>query len=279
MELEMFNQKAKFYPIVIIILSLMLAYSCKIMDGGFNMYPVSEDISLGNDIQQKIESDTANYPMYKEPVIQEYLQSMVNEILKSPLIKHKKDFSYKVYVIDKDVINAFCTPGGYIYVYTGLMKFLDNEATLAAVLAHEIAHAELRHATQRMTSSYGVDILNQAIKNQTDNEYADVASNLFSGMSLLQNSRDNEYEADEFSFKYLQSTQWFPGAALHFFQKVIALVEAGNGNSLDRLMSTHPLSMDRIEKLTELMKAAKLPPPNEKNLFYRKYAKIKKEYL
>ena len=54
------------------------------------------------------------------------------------------------------MLNAFCTPGGYIYVYTGLIKYLDNEAQLAGVLGHEIAHADLRHVTDQLTEQYGV---------------------------------------------------------------------------------------------------------------------------
>ena len=60
---------------------------------------------------------------------------------------------------DDSTLNAFCTPGGYIYIYTGILKFLDSEDEFAGVLGHEIAHADLRHSTRQMTKQYGVQIL------------------------------------------------------------------------------------------------------------------------
>jgi len=77
--------------------------------------------------------------------------------------KHKDDFAWQVKIIDDpETLNAFATPGGYIYVYTGLIKFLDTEDQLAGVMGHEIAHADLRHSTRQMTSSYGVSYRTQS---------------------------------------------------------------------------------------------------------------------
>ena len=62
------------------------------------------------------------------------------------------DFDWELKIIhDDETLNAFCAPGGYIYVYTGLIKFLAHEDNLAGVIGHEIAHADLRHSTQQLT--------------------------------------------------------------------------------------------------------------------------------
>ena len=72
-------------------------------------------------------------------------------------------------LIDDDkTLNAFCTPGGFIYVYTGLIKFLDSEDQLAGVMGHEIAHAALRHSTRQMTKVYGVQTLLQVATGRAD---------------------------------------------------------------------------------------------------------------
>ena len=92
-------------------------------------------------------------------------------------------------------------------VYTGLLKFIDNEATLAGVLGHEIAHAERRHATQRITKAYGVQILLSIVLGEKPAQIAEITANLFAGLALLTNSRADETEADEYSFGYLKSTQ------------------------------------------------------------------------
>ena len=266
------------YSIIVSLISLavILFISC----GGINIYPASEDISIGKNLHKEIKNDPKHYPPLQNDKVQKYVQDIVNEIIKSPLIKYRGKFKYSVTIIDDDdVVNAFCTPGGYIYVYTGLMKFVDNEATLAAILAHEVAHAELRHTTQRMTKQYGIEFLADLAQKQTGSKYTDMAENLFSGVGLLYNSRENEYEADEYSFKYLQSTKWYPGAMNYFFDKAIAFIVKGEENKLDELMSTHPLSRDRIEKVTQLIKKADIPPPTEKNLRYRDYADFKHNYL
>jgi predicted Zn-dependent protease len=149
---------------------------------------------------------------------------------------------------------------------------LDNEATLAAILAHEISHAERRHATKRMTKEYGVTIMLNIILGQNPSQLAEIGSNLFTGLSFLYNSREDEYEADEYSFKYLQSTQWYPGAGKYFFQKIKS---DQNQTGLDELFSTHPLDDKRIAALDQFIKDAGLGLPNENNLFAARYLTFK----
>jgi predicted Zn-dependent protease len=242
----------------------------------FNMYTPQDDAVLGQLLDVEIRNNPVEYPIYNNGEVRNYLQHMVDEIIKSPHIQYRNVFAYKVEVIDKpDVVNAFCTPGGYIYVYTGLLKFLDDEAALAGVLAHEIGHAECRHATTRMTTAFGMQALTEAYLENNDNEASRMATNLFSGMALLNNSREDEYEADEKSFKYLMSTKWYPGAIKIFFTKIIGSTGT-QGSSFEQLLSTHPLPKERLTKITEYLKKNDIDPPSEENLFYANFQKIKK---
>ena len=87
-----------------------------------------------------------------------YIQSMFQGILQSDEILRADQFDWELTIIDKDVMNAFACPGGKLYFYTGIMKYLDDAAGFAGVLAHEMAHSDRRHATQQMTriTSYNV---------------------------------------------------------------------------------------------------------------------------
>jgi predicted Zn-dependent protease len=162
---------------------------------------------------------------------------------------------------------------------------LDNEATLAGVMGHEIAHAERRHGTERMTKAYGLQIITQMILGQNPSQLASIGANLFGGLALLKNSRSDEEEADDYSFQYLQSTQWYPGSIKFFFQKITAAsgkspggaqAAANIATSVERLLSTHPLPQDRIDATNKRITDAKLPAPSEANLRTQPYQQIKR---
>ncbi len=243
-----------------------------------NIFSDSDDVKLGQQLDQQIHADAKNYPiMQGHPEIKEYVMRVGNQILSSPEIKKKGVYPYKYEIIHDDkTVNAFCTPGGYIYVYTGLLKFIDNEATLAGILGHEIAHAERRHATNRMTKQYGMQFLIGLALGQNPGQIAEIGANLFSGLTLLANSRSDETEADEFSLKYLSTSTYYPGGVTYFFQKIQKEKGASSG-ALERLLSTHPLPQDRMDHVAELLKGMGNPQPTEPKLLSKEYQEFKKK--
>ena len=113
------------------------------------------------DIDQEIRSNPTEYPIYNcDPTVKLYIQQRIfNHILASAKVENKNVFPYQIEIIDDpNVLNAFCVPGGFIYLYTGLLLYLDSEAALAGVVGHEIVHAERRHTTQSLTAYYGTSI-------------------------------------------------------------------------------------------------------------------------
>lgn len=240
----------------------------------FNLFAPADDYQLGMQLDSEIKANPTEYPMLNNAQANAYLQSIVNQITSSPQIKYKGTFAYKVQIIDKNIINAFATPGGFIYVYKGLLKFADNEATVASVLAHEIAHAERRHATRRMTKQYGLSILASLVLGNNPSALEQIAANLLTGLGLLKNSRDDEYEADEYSFKYLQNTKWYPGAIKYFLEKIQAQ-QKDKPSDFEEILSTHPLDSKRIAQIDDLIKKANLPTPSESNLFSKSYQQFK----
>ena len=222
-------------------------YSC-----GANLFSESDDVKIGEDLDKEIRNSPKEFPLLtNRPEITDYVTNIGKYILNSsPKIQYKNVFPYKFQVINDTIVNAFCTPGGFIYVYTGLMKFVDNEATLAGVIAHEIAHAERRHMTQRLTSYYGVSMLLSLVLGNNPNAAVEIAANLFVGLGFLANSRSDEEEADNYSIKYLMTSKYYPGGIQYFFDKILTDQKKKGtvGGDLDRLLATHPLPQDRVRK-------------------------------
>jgi beta-barrel assembly-enhancing protease len=266
------------YTRTLTILVLAFAGFCCATLRSINLFPESKDIELGLQIDQEIRKNPGEYPLLTDrPEVKTYVEQVGRKILASPELRYRDSFAYKFEIVRNDsIINAFCTPGGYIYVYTGLMKFVDNEATLAGVIGHEIAHAERRHATKRMTAAMGADVLVAVVLGEKPSQMAILGANLFTGLGLLANSRADESEADVFSFKYLQSTEYYPGAIEFFFEKVQGS-SGKRGSAFERLLSTHPLPQDRVENVRKLVVQAGAPKPTEKQLFAQRYQQMKKK--
>lgn len=260
---------------VLTLCTFSVFYSC-----GANIFSVSDDVSIGKDLDVQIRADRQNYPIMEgHDDVRSYVSGIGRNILNSSsLIQYKTVFPYKFDVIkDDSTVNAFCIPGGYIYIYTGLIKFLDNEAALAGVMAHEIAHAERRHMTQRLTSYYGVSTVLSLVLGSNPNQFAEIAANLFVGLGFLANSRSDETEADDYSMKYLRTSQYYPGSIIFFFNK-IREEERRKGTTpggLERLLATHPLAQDRIDNVMENLRTMSPRPDSTKGLFPERYQEIK----
>lgn len=239
-----------------------------------NLFTPAEDLKLGQQVDTEITNNTKEYPILNSPTHVQYLQNIMDQIIQSPEIKYRGTFAYTIKIINTNTLNAFATPGGYIYVYKGLLKFVDNEATLAGILAHEIAHAERRHSTKRMTKAYGLSLLTSILLGNDPSALEQLAANLLSGLALLKNSRDDEYEADEYSFNYLLSTQWYPGAIKYFFAK-IQENQKSKPSDFEELLSTHPLDEKRVEQINKLLKDKNIPTATENNLFTSRYTQFK----
>lgn len=213
---------------------------------GFNLFSVSDDKQLGGQVSQEIADDPGQYPLLSErayPDAYAYLQDIRDEILESGEVEHADDFDWEVRLIQDDsVLNAFAVPGGYLYFYTGLIKYLDTEDALAGVMGHEMAHAARRHSTESLTEQYGLSLLLEAALG----DRLDIVQNIAAGLATLAFSRDNESEADEFSVIYLAHTRYQCNGAALFFEKLLA---EGQGGGPPEFLSTHPNPDNRVEAI------------------------------
>ncbi|HVD97682.1 MAG TPA: M48 family metalloprotease [Cytophagaceae bacterium] len=222
--------------------------SCKNKDGGVNIFSIDDDKKLGLQVSQQIAADPATYPILSEadyPQSYTYLRAIRDRILNSGKLNHKDDFVWDVKIIRSDTtLNAFCTPGGYIYVYSGIIKYLDTEDELAGVMGHEMAHADRRHSTDAMTEQYGIQTLVAIVLGKNQNALASLATNLLE----LKYSRKNEAEADEYSVIYLSATPYQCNGAAGFFEKLTA---SGSSGNTPEFLSTHPNPDNRIQAIND----------------------------
>jgi predicted Zn-dependent protease len=208
----------------------------------------SDDVAMGQATAAQIEANSTEYPLLdsaKYNVAYGHIYRITNNILNSGQVYYKDQFVWKVRIIKRDdVLNAFCTPGGYIYVYTGLIKYLDNETQLAGVMGHEIAHADGRHSANQMVKQYGISALLSIISGGSQSQLTTLAANLL----LLKYGRADETEADKFSVRYLKDTEYDGRGAKYFFEKLIA---AGQTSGTPAFLSTHPDPGDRVTNITQ----------------------------
>ncbi len=242
--------------------------------GVLPIFQPSYDMQLGKELSLQISQDTKTYPLLNNSAANQYLQTIIDEILKSPEINYSSEFAYKVQIINSNVLNAFTAPGGYIYVHRGLLKYLESEAELAAILAHEVAHADRRHAVQTIQKQYGVNFLINLFMPENTGDLTTFATEILTNLAFMKNSRENEFDADEYSFKYLCSTKWYPAAGKDFFARMLKDKKT-KPTIFEEVLSTHPTDQDRIDKLNKLIKTTKIAKPSESNLFKKKYIKFK----
>jgi len=248
MDFGIFNLSGKMKKILFVfgLLSLLVWGSCK-DDGVVNqlLFPVGNDINLGQQLDSTILANPADYPILDEfqyPTAYFQIRRIRDLVLNTSAIEHRNDFAWEVKIIQDDAtLNAFAAPGGFIYVYTGLIKFLDTEDQLAGVMGHEIAHADQRHSINQLKKQFGVQLLLDLALGQNQGVLTQVAA----GLLALSFSRDDEAEADEFSVIYLCETDYNASGAAGFFEKI----EAAGGSSGPEFLSTHPDPGNRVQDI------------------------------
>lgn len=229
--------------ILAVFVSVTLFTSCKKSD--LNLFSIEDDKTFGMQMEAEIASRPGEYPLLDRtayPAPYAYLENMKTQILNSGNLDYGSEFAWKLYIVkDDSVQNAFCTPGGYIYIYTGLIKYLDNASSLAGVLGHEMAHADQRHSTTQMSKQFGIATLLEIVLGQNQNALSDIAAQL----SVLAFSRADETDADKHSVKYLCPTAYRADGSADFFQKIIN----SGGSSVPAFLSTHPNPDNRVENI------------------------------
>lgn len=220
-----------------------------------NWYSLERQIQMGREYAQQVESSSK---LVADPVVTEY----VNRIGQNLVRNSDAQVPFTIKVIDSDEVNAFALPGGFFYVDSGLILAADNEAELAGVMAHEIAHVAACHAARENTRGQLMNLasiplifvgggIGYAVQN---------VAGLALPLSFLRFSRGFESEADFLGLEYMYKAGYDPQAFTAFFEKVEALNKQKPG-TLAKAFSTHPQTPDRIVK-TQKEIATVLPARN-----------------
>jgi predicted Zn-dependent protease len=187
-------------------------------------------------------------------------------MLQNNISKELKGFKWEYNVIDENIVNAWCMPGGKVVVYTGLLPITQNETALAVVMGHEIAHAIARHGNERMSQGLLVGlgglVLEEALKEKKQETQALFLGLYMIGSNLayaLPNSRMQESEADKLGLIFMSMAGYDPSEAIPFWQR---MSQVNKGAKTPEFLSTHPSDETRIKKLTALI-------PEIKGTYYK----------
>jgi beta-barrel assembly-enhancing protease len=220
---------------------------------GINFYSIEKEIALGKQMAQEVERQAK---IVDDPVVAEYVNRIGQNLVRNSDAK----VPFTIKVIDSEEINAFALPGGFFFVNTGILLNADNEAEMAGVMAHEIAHVAARHGTRQATRG---DLVN----------YGSIPLIFLGGwtgyairqgmglaipMGFLSFSRGFESEADMLGLEYMYKAGYDPESFVDFFEKIQSL-EKRKPNSMSKVFSSHPPTDDRIKaaqkNIQELLKA------------------------
>lgn len=219
-------------------------------------YSDRQQIAMGRAYAKEIDKSTH---FITDPVVVNYINRIGQNLVKNS--DAKVPFTFKV--IDSNQINAFSLPGGFVYINSGLIMAADDEAELAAVMAHEIAHVAAHHAAREMTRMHYAQL--GSIPLIMLGGWAGYgiyeASNVAIPITFLKFSRKFEAQADYLGIQYLYKTGYDPTAMISFFEKIEALRKQKPG-IISKIFATHPMTPTRV-RAAEKEIATILPPRHQ----------------
>jgi len=228
------------------------------VDGKINFYSLESEVALGKQFAQEIERSAR---IVDDPVVSEYVNRVGQNLVRNSDAK----VPFTIKVVDSDELNAFALPGGFFYVNSGLILAATEEAEMAGVMAHEIAHVTARHGTRNATKGQIAQLAMLPLLIFGPGGWAGYG--LYQGLNFLiplqflKFTRDAEREADFLGLQYMYKTGYDPNAYIAFFEKVQAQEKKRPG-SIPKIFSSHPPSGERIQN-TQNEIASVLPARDE----------------
>jgi len=204
-----------------------------------------EEQAIGNASAAKL---IAVFGLYEEPRAVKYVQLVGESVAQ---YAPRRDVDYRFAILDTDIVNAFATPDGYVFVTRGLLANLEDEAELAGVLGHEIAHVTKKHHLKVLKQSSLIGALGQAASSKAKGSDQVVQNLIGNGAEIMARGLDKnaEHEADRVGMVYAARAGYDPWGLPSVLQDMAALPAGDNRTSL--LYKTHPHPADRLAALGE----------------------------
>jgi beta-barrel assembly-enhancing protease len=220
-----------------------------------NWYSTESEIKMGKGYASEIEKSTK---FINDPVITEYVNRIGQNLVKNSDAK----VPFTIKVIDSDEVNAMALPGGFFYVNSGLILAADEEAELAGVMAHEIAHVCAHHAAREQTRANYAQLgtIPLIFMGGWTGYGLYEAASIGIPITFLHFSREFEGQADYLGVQYMYRAGYDPQAFVTFFEKIQNLEKRKPG-AVSKAFSTHPQTPDRIEHSQS--EIAKILPPRD----------------
>ncbi len=224
--------------------AVLLCLSCATTGPGGKksviLIPTRQEAAIGASMARQI---ARTERVLADTVWQNYLAGVGRDIV---TVCDRRDIEYHFTVIESEQVNAFAIPGGYVFFYTGLLRQLESEAELAAVLAHEISHVVARHGVKRLQAAMGVSLAWELVFGDDISQAVEAAAQLGLLLVFSGYSRAHEREADRFAVHYMIKAGYDPYGAVSMLEKLAALGDAGYPNVFDKLAASHPETKERI---------------------------------
>jgi predicted Zn-dependent protease len=211
-----------------------------------------QENQIGLQVKQELEQKQQIRYM-NDPQIVSYVRTVAGRVIEVGK-RDRGDVQWQVNVIDDPkTVNAFATPGGFLYVYSGLLAAAEDEAQLAGVMAHETGHVVARHSARGMVTAYGLEAVVALATGQNPNLLAQIASSIAANGLMLAHTRADETEADELGVRYASAAGYDPHALSQFFR--ILQAKQGSMPGVMVYLSDHPATGDRITHIEQMIAA------------------------
>jgi predicted Zn-dependent protease len=207
----------------------------------------AEEIAYGQQGDAEIRREMG---VYGDDALQRYVSGIGDRLAQ---LSHRPRLPWSFVVVDHPAVNAFALPGGYIYITRGILPYLDDEAELAGVLGHEIAHVTARHAAQQITRAGlgGIGLAVLGVFVPSTQPFGDLTSAAL-GVLFLKYGRDDERESDRLGMEYAASAGWDP-AGVPDFLATLARLDALSVRGVPNWLSTHPEPASRVVEAKPLV--------------------------
>lgn len=226
-------------PCLVLCLTLTSCATSGINRGDLNLVSLEEEWQMGQQLEAEI---ARQMRLVGDPTAVNYISQLGQRIVAQT---EMANLPWEFHIVDDPSINAFNIPGGHVYVHTGLIRAADNVAELAGVMAHEIAHGVSRHATERLSKTYGLSIAAGALLGSDPGIVQQIVAQIAATGAVAKFSRDDERESDRLGVQYMYDAGYDPMGMATMFEKLMAESRSRPG-AIEQFFSTHPLTQDRI---------------------------------